>query len=87
MIDTHSEFITFLNKYLKNDIDNFVTVTVVQTRTDPVSGECRLVVEVCMDKDYKSQEFTSFQLLDRITKYSSLFSIYGTPTINVIKLA
>lgn len=87
MITQHSGLIEFLNKYLKNEIENFVCVTVAETRCDPIFGNDQVLIEICMDKDYKSDEFMSFKVMDKLQKYLSLYSIHGTPTIKVIKLS
>lgn len=86
MVNSPAGLKSFLDKCLKNEIKDFVCITVVQTRLDPIIGNSVVFVEVCMSSSYESTEFSAFQLLDLITKYLKLFSIYDTPSVKVIKL-
>jgi hypothetical protein len=86
MVNSPIGFKEFLNRCLKTELENFVCITNAQTRCDPMTGSSVLFVEVCMNESYCGSDFTAFQMLELITKYSKLYSIYETPNVKVIKL-
>ena len=71
--DLPTGFRDFLNKFMKKEIPNFVTITNLHRRTDHIYGETKLFVEVCMNENYKSHECDQFKILETLGKLSSLY--------------
>jgi len=77
---------SFANKFLNNEVENFVDMSRFEKRTDTDYGLTRIFVEVCMNENYQDHECDQFKIFYSVQK---LLNLYGEESfaleVSVIK--
>ena len=84
MIVSNDLILRFLNRNLPNSLENFVRVVRAEERTDPTDGNYRLLIEICLKQSDDPFEYTGFEVLNQVSKYLKLISIYDVPHIKIV---